>query len=69
MRTEPGLRVPGLGAASTTGLLTTWNEQGYTVYGLRGRTATLAMVPELGGRIISLRKANRREVRRYADAI
>jgi len=51
MVTEPGLRAPGRGA----GLLTTWNEQGYQVYALQGRTATLAMVPELGGRIISLR--------------
>jgi hypothetical protein len=37
------------------GYLTTSLEQGFTVKELRGRTAILSMVPELGGRIIGLR--------------
>jgi len=37
------------------GCLTTSSEQGFTVQELQGRTATLSMVPELGGRIIGLR--------------
>ncbi|MBK9797289.1 MAG: hypothetical protein IPP58_12490 [Holophagaceae bacterium] len=38
-----------------TPAVSTSMEQGFTVRGLRSRTAELLMVPELGGRIISLR--------------
>ena len=39
----------------TRGILTASSEQGFLVRNLQGRTAALAMVPALGGRIISLR--------------
>lgn len=39
----------------------TANEQGFGVVGLRTAEAELAMVPELGGRIISLRRRRSRE--------
>ena len=39
------------------GTVTTASEQGFATVGLQGRRAALAMVPELGGRIISLKSA------------
>lgn len=55
MLTVQGRPAPRWGADMNDGYVTTSFEQGYAVRELRGRTATLQMVPELGGRIISLR--------------
>jgi len=41
--------------AAEQGLVATSSSQGFTTKGLRGRTAQLWMVPELGGRVVSLR--------------
>jgi hypothetical protein len=54
MLTVQGRTAPRWGAEMNAGFVTAPYEQGFAVKELQGQTAILRMVPELGGRIISL---------------